>query len=137
MSDVMEFVELGGKKFRVIKTGRAQAEQVVGLTRWLSNHGAKAFAQIQSDGSFGDNMSGMEIFIKFLGVLDTDAVMDLFVVLIGCSKEDAEIHFDIAIMVDVAIEVYQRQTSLRRLLDRFFSQSNSESTLEEQSTKSE
>lgn len=138
MGEVLEFVTIGDKEYRVIKTGRAQAEQVAHLTRWLSVHGARAIARVQEDANLmGENLSGVESFVRFLGVLDADAIIDLFIVLTGCTKEEAEVYFDIAIMVDVAIEVYNRQTSLRRLLDRFFSQSNSGSTSEEPSTSSE
>ena len=128
MTEALEFVEVGGKQYRVIKTGRAQAEQALGLVRWISKHGAKAMQSIiPADGAEKKvgAASGIEFLAKFIDALDADALIDLFTVLVGCSPEDSEVYFDIAILVDLVMETYNRQQSLRRLIDRFFSSGNS------------
>jgi hypothetical protein len=130
-------VVVNEKEYQVIKTGRAQAEQVVQLTRWISKHGVKAIKSMQSaDGSvtFGDNT---ELLGKVADALTTDALIDLFQLLIGCSKEDAELFFDISVLVDVAVEVYNRQTAVRKLVGRFFSGINSGADSGASSTTSE
>lgn len=137
MSDAIEFVEVGGKQYRVIKAGRAQAEQVLGLTRWISKHGSKAMKSVNSGDKEKTASGGIEFLTRFIDALDADALIDLFTVLVGCPPEDSEVYFDVAILVDVVIEVYNRNTSLRRLVDRFFSSGNSEEPTEDLSTPSE
>lgn len=136
MSEVIEFVEVGGTQYRVIKTGRAQAEQVLGLTRWISKHGSKAMNVVSGENKPAGE-SGIAFLTRFIDALDADALIDLFAVLVGCPQEDAEVYFDVAILVDTVIEVYQRNQSLRRLVDRFFSSGNSEKDTESNSTTSE
>jgi hypothetical protein len=128
MTEALEFVEVGGKQYRVIKTGRAQAEQALGLVRWISKHGAKAMQSITpTDGAEKKvgAAGGIEFLAKFIDALDADALIDLFTVLVGCPPEDSEVYFDIAILVDLVMETYNHQQSLRRLIDRFFSSGNS------------
>lgn len=138
MSEAIEFVAVGEQKYPVIKVGRAQAEQVVRITRWLSRHGARAIKEMQTDPNVNvAGLGGVEVLGKFVETLDADALIDLFYALIGCSKEEAELYFDIATLIEVAVEVYERQTSVRRLIDRFFSSGSSKSTTEEPSTTSE
>jgi len=128
-------VLVGEKEYRVIKSGRAQAEQVVAVTRWISRHGTRALKVMQSDGEAMSG-SGIEFLGKFVEALDADALIGLFQALTGCSQEEAELYFDIATLVDVAFAVYEGQPSVRRLIDRFFSTPKSEQPSDELSTKS-
>jgi hypothetical protein len=137
MSDVQDFIEINGKPYSVVKTGRAQAEQVVQVTRWISRHGVKAIQSVQSDSLSLEGASGIEFLGKFVEALTPDALIDLFVVLVGCPKEDAEVYFDIAVLVDVALQVHERQPAVRRLVERFFSTPNSASDMVASSTTSE
>lgn len=131
----MEKVEVNGKEYSVIKTGREQAEQVVQFTRWLSTYGPGLIDGLDAENLEGQ--SGLVMITAVLGNLTSDALVDLFQVLVGCSKKDAEKYFDIGILVDVAIEVYENQPGIRRLLDRFFSTEDSPEPTEEPSTSSE
>ena len=138
MSEPLEMVTVGSEEYRVIKTGRAQAEQVLGITRWISRHGTRAMAALNADKKLaGADMSGIEFFGKFIEAMDADALIDLFGALIGCPKEDSEVYFDVAILIDVALETFERQPSVRRLIDRFFSGGNSKPVTDELSTTSE
>lgn len=134
MSEAIDYVELNGKRYAVIKTGRAQAEQVLLVTRWISRHGVQAMQAIQTDSL---SASGIEFLGKFVEALTPDALIDLFIALVGCPKEDAELYFDIAVLIDVAMQVYERQPAVRRLVERFFSTPNSASISDERSTTSE
>jgi hypothetical protein len=131
----MEKVEVGGKEYTVIKTGREQAEQVVQFTRWLSMYGPGLIEGLDANNLEGQ--SGMVMITSVLGNLTSDALIDLFQVLVGCSKKDAEKYFDVGILVDTALEVYENQPGIRRLLDRFFSTEDSPESTEEPSTSSE
>jgi hypothetical protein len=133
MSEAREFVKVGEKEYRIIKTGRAQAEQVAQLTKWIARHGSKVIRGLQESGSL-DNVGGMEFIVRFLEALDADALVDLFVVVTGCSSEDAEVYFDVSDLVDVSLTIYQNQPAIGKLLDRFFSQPESGPATEEPST---
>jgi hypothetical protein len=133
--EVAEYVvDVGGKEFQVIKTGRAQARQVVQLTRWVAEHGYRAARNIKDTSG---KTSGVEFLAKFVEALDENAMIDLFTALIGCEKEDSELYFDVAILVDAAIAIYTKQPAVQRLVERFFSTDNSSITTEESSTMSE
>lgn len=126
MSNEVEMIEVGGKEYAVIKTGRAQAEQVVKITRWISVHGMKAVKALRTPEGTVEAGSGIELIGSIIGELSADALIDLYAALIGCPNEDAEVYFDVATLVDVAIMVYEGQPSVRRLMERFFSTSSSE-----------
>jgi len=128
------FVVVGGVEYPVVKTGRAQARQVAGLMSWLSKYGSNALGKIETDG-IG---SGLEFILGFIGGLDEDALVDLFILAIGCTKEVAEVDFDVAILVEAVMAIYEQQPAIKKLLDRFFSSSSStKGTGTESSTKSE
>lgn len=135
MSEQLDSVVVGGQEYRVIKTGRAQAEQVAGLAKWISKHGTRAFRNMNINPQ--DQGSGLQIVLMFIESLDADALVDLFTVMVGCPKEVSEVYFDIADLVDVVINVYERNNSLKKLIDRFFSSASSTNTTQEPSTTSE
>lgn len=130
MGEQLDYVKVGDKDYAVIKTGRAQAEQALRITRWITKYGLPAVAGAAKDGEVK-----AESTMAFLGVitesLTADAVIDLFAALVGCSREESEAHFDIGTLIDVAVEVYNRQPSIRRVLDRFFSTQGLEEGLPE------
>ena len=87
-------IEVGSKKYTVIKTGRAQAEQVVQFTRWLSMYGPSLLKDLQDvDEDALAAGGGMAMITSILGNLSSDALIDLFTVLVGCSKKDSEKYF--------------------------------------------
>jgi hypothetical protein len=125
MEAEVKMVEVGGKQYPVVKTGRAQAEQVVQVTRWISRHGVKAVEGLQSESGEVSFDSYLSLFGMIIERLTADALIDLFVTLVGCTKAEAEEHFDVATLLDAAFIVYEEQPAVRRLLTRFFSQSSS------------
>lgn len=131
-------VNVAGVDYNLIKTGRAQAEQVLQLTRWIYTHGKKASKAFDvSSTGFDDAPSGIAFLGELISNLDADAVIDLFTLVIGCPKEVSETHFDVSILVDSVILVYENQPALKRLLERFFSGGNSKDSTEDNSTISE
>lgn len=138
MSDVKEgHIEVGGKQYKMVKTGRAHAEQVVLLTKWLGMYGPDLLKGLQTDEVDGEEGGGLVMITQILANITSDALIDLFHVLVGCSKKDAEKYFDIGILVEVAMDVYENQPGIRRLIDRFFSTDESIESTEDSSTKLE
>lgn len=128
-------VEVCNKKYPIVKTGRAQAEQVVAFGKWFGKYGPEIVDGFQTEDNEG--ISAMALIERILDVLSTDALIDLFGVVIGCPKKVSEECFDIAILIDVAIETYDKQPSIKRLIERFFSTPDSEQPTEDSSTESE
>lgn len=138
MTDVNNFVVVGDNEYPIIKTGRAQARQVLHLTRWIGKHGSRAFSTFRGDDDQQiDTNNGITFLQRFVEALDEDGLVDLFQVLVGCTQEEAEVYFDIGTLIDVAITVYKGQPAVGRLIDRFFSNSNSNNTTESSPTTSE
>jgi hypothetical protein len=131
MSENKDIVEVGGVSYQVIKTGRAQAKQVMAFTRWLTKFGVPAFKQLAGEDGKIAQTDGLAFIGRLFDVLTEDALIGLFSVLIGCPSQDAEDYFDVSILIDTVIDVYENQPSLRRLLDRFFSNSKSPATTAE------
>lgn len=105
-----------GHDFSVIKTGRDQASQALGMTRWLAKYGLKA---LQEDDklNFEDGMIVLEVLTERLTV---DAVIELFAVMLGCTKGFANKHFDISILLSTLVKVYESQPAFREIIARFF-----------------
>ncbi len=137
MSESIDFVTVGEKQYPVIKKGRAQAEQALAFSRWLSAYGSPIFAKFSEGQDIESGGDGIAFIGKILDSLTPDALIDLFAVLIGCSKDESEENFDVAVLIDVLIETYNRQPAVRRIIERFFSPSNLKDTTEESSTTSE
>lgn len=142
MTEQVTYVEefnivINGKEYPLITTGRRQAIQMQGLTRWISMYGAEIFTDLQTmSESEGD--SGLEFLVRLLRYLSADAMIDLFQAVSGCTQEEAELYFDAAVLIDAGIVVYENHPTVRRLLDRFFSTSATEQEEQpESSTTSE
>lgn len=137
MSEVSEVIVLGKKEFHVVKKGRAQAEQAVQFSKWLSEYGLPMFEELATpDGSI-PSLDVRELLRAILGSLSADALIDLFVVVVGCSKKEANEHFDLELLVDAAEATWESQPGLRRLVERFFSTQDSTSSIPDSSTPSE
>ena len=130
-------IVINDKEYALITTGRQQAIQMQGLTRWASRYGAEILADLQQEGNSEEEV-GLEFLMKMLGHLSADALIDLFQAVSGCTAEEAELYFDAAVLIDAGIVVYENHPTVRRLLDRFFSTSSSEpDEQQESSTTSE
>lgn len=126
-------VTVGEKEYPLIKRGRAQAEQVSQLLNWLSVYGSDFFASVtDSEGNISLG-SIPEIITKLAGVVNTNALMELYMLVTGCSMEEADEYFDIAQMIDVAIELFEKQPSFKKVINRFFSRKPSIEDTAEQS----
>ena len=120
-------VVLGDVEYPMIKVGRAQAQQIVDISRWLGRYGAKVFESSSDEKgnvSFG-NIS--DILTKVTDVLSADALIELFQVATGCSVSEAETYFDVGILVDTVVTMFDKNPAFRRVLDRFFSKKPLES----------
>lgn len=133
-------IVVGESEYPLIKTGRAQADQVAGLARWIKVFGMPA-TQDMSAGSVDEKVTGIQLILNLVGGLTGDALIDLYEVVTGCTKPEAETYFDVAQLIDVAIATYESQPSFQKLLDRFLpgfsSPTPSETSVDESSMISE
>jgi hypothetical protein len=120
MSEKLYEVTLGTETFQIIKKGYAQAEQVVRIGQWLSKYGFPALSKVAPEGEIVLS-NGYDVFSKILDVLDPEALIDLFMIVVGCNHDLAMEHFDIAILIDAGLTVYEEQPSFKRVISRFFS----------------
>lgn len=132
MSEKIEVVIVGESEYPIVKKGRAQARQVAALGQWLSKYGN----QMLDDFLNTDAVNAPQMIIGIVGGLTEDSLLDLYMVVTGCSPEEADEYFDIAQLIDTAIAVYEQQPSVKKLVDRFFSDANS-TDMEELPTTSE
>jgi len=107
-------VLVGAVEYDLVKKGRAQAEQVGLLSKWLSVYGGA----IKVDGALEN---GLDLVKAITGALSADALLALFVVVTGCTPAEAEEHFDVGILLDSVIIIYENQEHIKKVLSRFFS----------------
>lgn len=128
--------EINGVNYSVVKKGRAQARQVAELARWLAIYGTSAYRKLQQSGDIAE-MGGIELMALALGGLDEDALCELFSMVFGCPIDVANEHFDVALLIDGIVALYNNQPAIKRLVERFFSVSKPTSTSDDSSTPSE
>ncbi len=130
-------IEVADRIFELVKSGREQAEQVVSLGKWMNQYGLPALEGMMNEEGEIIFEGGLDLLQEIIGGLTADALIDLYIVVLGCSKKFADEHFDIATLIDAIVEVYEAQPSLGRVLSRFFSQTTSIEDSDESSTTSE
>ena len=107
--------------YELVKSGKAQADQVIAFTQWLSKYALPIFQKFSNPKADLGELSYLDLFSLILNDLNSEALVSLFAVLVGCSQKVAEKHFDIGILVDAASIVWENQPGLQRLVNRFFS----------------
>jgi hypothetical protein len=132
MTDVVTTFEIGGQTYNVVKKGVAQARQVSALGSWLAQYGVEAYRAVQDT---SDGASGLEVLGAILEHLDENSLLQLFDILFGCGMDVCRDEFDVALLIDGAVAIYENSPAMKRLMSRFFSVSSSSSTPTEQSTQ--
>lgn len=119
--DLTTEIEVGEKTYDLNKKGRSQAEQISNLIRWLSKYGTDIAEEITNeDGDVSVPGNTQEIFSVLNGVVSADALIDLFVVVVGCSEKEADEHFDIIYLID-GVQALLMQERYIKVINRFFS----------------
>jgi hypothetical protein len=126
---------VGEKEYDVVKTGIGQAQQVANLSNWLSKHGSSVAKTLSLEGDSFSAENVLEIATALLGSLDTESMLSLFIIVFGCSRKEAEAHFDISLLLEGAVALFENQPSFKRIIDRFFSGHTSQPAMEESSTQ--
>lgn len=130
-------IVVGDSEYPLIKKGRAQADQVAGIARWIKLYGLPAAQEVGT----ADMANGMQFLLNIVGGLSSDALIDLFIIISGCTYSEAEENFDIAQLIDIAIQTYEGQPSFKKVIDRFLpglaSTEPTENSKEESSMTSE
>jgi hypothetical protein len=124
--------EIGGQSYNVVKKGVAQATQVSHLGVWLGKYGTQAYRAVQNS---PDSAGGIAIIGIILSQLDTDALIELYSLLFGCGIDVANEEFDIAVLIDGALALYENSPTIKKVMNRFFSSNRSTSTPIESSTQ--
>lgn len=119
MSDTV--ITIAGKEYELVKRGRAQAEQAIKFSHWLTKYALPLFEQFVTPEGDAPDLDYVELFSLILDGLSVDALIDLFILLTGCNKKEADEHFEIGILFDAAGVVWDNQPGLRRVVQRFFS----------------
>ncbi len=130
-------ITVADRTFELVKSGREQAEQVVSLGKWMNQYGLPALEGMMNEEGEIEFSGGLDLLQEIVGSLTADALIDLYVVVLGCSKKFANENFDIAVLIDAVVEVYEAQPSIGKVLSRFFSQTTSVVSSDESSTISE
>ena len=134
----MEKIVVGNSEYPLVKKGRAQAEQVEELLQWLGRYGGKFFDEMTNEEGEVEISTSLPVLIgDIANIVTADALIELYVVVTGCTEEEAEEHFDVAQLIDVTVEVFEKQKSFKKVVNRFFSKRSSTNPMEELSTKSE
>jgi len=132
--------EIGGEKFDVVKKGFDQAQQVIEVARWLNKYGAQAAKVIQGqaespEGNEEASQSGYAVIGRVIETIPPEALVELFALIFGCPVSFAMENFDISLLVDGMITVYDNQPAIKRITERFFSSNTSSGTTQESSMK--
>lgn len=134
----MEKIIVGKSEYPLVKKGRAQAEQIEELLQWLGRYGGKFFDEMTNEEGEVEISTSLPVLISDIAnIVTADALIELYVVVTGCTEEEAEEYFDVAQLIDVTVEVFEKQKSFKKVVNRFFSKKSSTNTMEELSTKSE
>jgi hypothetical protein len=134
----MEKIIVGSSEYPLVKKGRAQAEQVEELLQWLGRYGGKFFDAMTNEEGEVEISTSLPVLIgDIANIVTADALIELYVVVTGCTEEEAEEHFDVAQLIDVTVVVFEKQKSFKKVVNRFFSKRSSTNPMEELSTKSE
>lgn len=134
----MEKIIVGSSEYPLVKKGRAQAEQVEELLQWLGRYGGKFFDEMtNAEGDVEVSTDIPSLIVDISNVVTADALIELYIVVTGCTEEEAEDHFDVAQLIDVTVEVVDKQDSFKKVVNRFFSKRSSTKDMVEPSTKSE
>jgi len=120
------FVMVGNKKYELSKTGAGQAQQVSDLLNWLGKYGDELALALVSDDdgeeidTEASQLSSVWKLVAAVGkVSSKDALIDLFVVVVGCTKKEADKYFTIGILID-GVQVLLSQEEYGKVLNRFF-----------------
>jgi hypothetical protein len=127
MTDDPSVFEIGKRRVRIKKIGRAQAEQIVDLNRWLKEHIAPLAEAIKSASGEMTNAVGLEVLTSMMGQLTVEAQIDLAKVVLGNKDEKgADLgdeffneFYDIDWVLS-GLETAGRSASAQRLITAFF-----------------
>ena len=116
-------VVVDGKEYILFKTGADQAQQVSDLLNWVGDYGDKladVLVSSEEDGVAVNVTENLWSLVAAIGkVASKEALIDLFVVVIGCSRKVADKHFSIVALVD-GVQVLFSQEDYVKVLNRFF-----------------
>ncbi len=124
-------IVIADTKFDLIKTGRDQAEQVIAIGKWLAQYGLPALQLLAGEDGTVQVDNGFELIGALIEHLTTDALIDLYCLVIGCPATFANKHFSIDVLIDALELLYGSQPAFQKIISRFFSPTSSTTDTEE------
>lgn len=120
VEEVPTYIQVGEKQYKLDKTGRAQAEQISNILSWLSAYATPVFESLSNEE--GDIVFNniIDAISKISEAVSADALIELYVVVTGCSQEEAENHFDIVDLIE-GVSALMENPRYKKVVDRFFS----------------
>lgn len=118
---LLESVMVGDKEYFLFKTGAAQAKQVSDLLNWIGEYGDRLASVLVTDEANPASALGSTwALVAAIGKISSqEALLDLFVVVTGCSDKEADEFFSINTLIDGA-QVLLSQEEYAKVLNRFF-----------------
>ncbi len=125
-TDNKNVFEIGGVKIEIAKKGRAQAEQIAELNKWLKEHIAPLSEALRGKDA-ADTNTGWEVFLALAGEMTVDAQLSLAKTLLGTKDTEGnplpvdfiDKYYDIDWVVD-ALSIAGKGAAAQRLLTSFF-----------------
>ena len=114
-------VEVAGEEYELIKKGAPQADQIRHILKWMSTYLSGIIAEFTNEKGELEFDNIFILFGKVSDVVSTQALLELFSLVVGCSPEVTQEHFDIAILIDAVDVVWNNHPSFARVIKRFFS----------------
>ena len=105
----MNMIVVGESEYPLVKKGRAQAKQVEDLLQWLGRYGGKLFDEMTNEeGEVELSATIPELIVDLSKIVSADALIELYIVVTGCTEEEADDNFDIAQLIDIAVEIFEK-----------------------------
>lgn len=112
----VQTVELNGINYLVVKKGIEQANQIAAFSNWLGKYALPSLnPEAEQTGVTGNYI------LNLLSGLSGQALVDLFVIVVGCSKKVADEQFDFGVLVEAVMIFWDNQPGIQRIVNRFFS----------------
>lgn len=127
-------VTIVGKKYNLVKRGKEQAVQVVELGRWINKYGIPAALGMADDKGNIAFEDGMQLLSKVIEAVSPEALLSLFTTIVGCSDSVTDKYFDVGVLVDALVYVYENQPVVSKVIKRFFSGGSSVDSTESESS---
>lgn len=122
--EIQTSVTVADVEYPLVVFGVAQARQITRILRWLGKHAKPIASQISDSEGNIDVTNPMELILSIAEVIESEALTDLFSIVVGCSEAVAMEYFDLYTLIEAFQIVWTQQESYKKIVTRFFSTAN-------------